>query len=110
MDDEIFEFCSADQIDVAQEANIFDFLEENKWVSEILGKAAMDLYNTFNYIDNNFNEQTLACVMSDIIKEYPIKGLKIELSKYIHREQFDGKTSDCLSALGCIIVGILFKN
>jgi len=106
-----YRFCSPDQLAIARKANIINFISNHKNISDILIKLTKETFQFFSsQMEGSFDLRNLSATMSYIFENSAQKKLNIKFTEHVLQEQNDHKVSECLNALGPLMVGIAFKT
>ena len=111
INDSIYRFCNPDQLAIARKANIFNFISNHKNISDSLIKLTKETFQFFSvHMDESFDLINLSATMSYILEHSAPQDLKNKFTEHVLQEQKDHKVSECLNALGPLIVGIAYKT
>jgi len=106
-----YRFCSPDQLAIARKANIINFISNHKNISDLLIKLTKETFQFFSiHMDRSFDLCNLSATMSYILENSAQEDLNIKFTEHVLQEQNDHKVSECLNALGPLMVGIAFKT
>jgi hypothetical protein len=109
--DIIYRFCSPDQLAIAKKADIINFISNHKNISDSLIKLTKETFQFFStHMDGAFDLRNLSATMSYILENSAQQDLKIKFTEHVLQKQNDHKVSECLNALGPLVVGIAFKT
>jgi Ca2+-binding EF-hand superfamily protein len=109
--DIIYRFCSPGQLAIAKKANIVNFISNHKNISDSLIKLAKETFQFFSInMGGSFDLRDLSAAMSYIFKNSAPQDLMNKFTEHVLQEQNVHNVSECLNALGPLIVGIAFKT
>ncbi len=109
--DTIYRFCSPDQLAIAGKANIINFISNHKIISDSLIKLTKETSQFFSiHMDGSFDLRNLSAAISYILENSAHQDLKSKFTEHILQEQNDHNVSECLNALGPLMVGMAFKT
>ncbi len=107
----IYRFCNPDQLAIAGKANIINFISNHKNISDSLIKLTKETSQFFStHMDGAFDLRNLSSAMSYIFENSAQQDFKIKFTEYVLQEQNDRKVSECLNALGPLMVGMAFET